>query len=119
MGTHRDQSVRNTCKIVAGMLALGLGVPASAAANHRELPAVFTSIASIELDERTAAIEHASDLLALDSEASKSSVRVRARLRNFKLLKYSRSLAVGKEDVILQFQTPGKRKSIMTFELKF
>jgi hypothetical protein len=109
----------STHAIVAGILAIGLGLPAFAAANQQKLPAAYVSISFEELDERTAAIEFANELLALEGDAARTKKRSHSRFRKFRVLNYTRALPVGKEDVIVQLKSPGKRKSIMTFELKF
>lgn len=119
MGAGRDHAVLSTRKIVAGILAIGLAFPALAAANHQQLPATFTAISSLELDEQTAAIEYANDLLALNSAASKLGRRRSPRYRRFSGVIYTRAVALGKEDLIVRLRSRGKRKSILTLELKF
>jgi hypothetical protein len=119
MGAGRDHRVLNTRKIVAGILAIGLGFPALAAANHQQLPVAYTSIPSQELDERSAAVEYANDLLALDGAASKLGKRRSPRYRRFSGVFYTRAVAVGKEDLVVRLRSRGKRKSILTVELKF
>ena len=120
MGAGRDHRVLNTRKIVAGILAIGLGFPALAAANHQQLPAAYTSIPSLELDERNAAIEYANDLLALDGAASKLGKRLSPRrYRRFSGVLYTRAVALGDEDLIVKLRSRGKRKSILTVELNF
>ncbi len=41
------------------------------------------------------------------------------RYRRRYLVNYSRSVAVGKEDVIVKLVSPGKRKSLMSVEFRF
>ena len=120
MGANREQRVFSRTKIIAGMLAIGLGFPALASANHQELPSSYFAVSSIQqAGERSAAIAFANDLLAFDREATSADKRRRRRFRTFRVLNYSRSLAVGKDDVIVRFRSPGKKRSIVTFELKF
>jgi hypothetical protein len=43
----------------------------------------------------------------------------RYKLRKFKLIRYDRWLNLANRDVLLKVRSPGKRKSIMSLELKF
>lgn len=119
MGTRRNRNILNQLHSTAAILAVALGCPAAAAATQQELPAAYTSLSSIELDERAAATAFASNLLALNSKARASRKPPPLRYRKLKLLNYSRAVVVGREDVIVRVQSPGKRKSIMMVEFTF
>ena len=41
------------------------------------------------------------------------------KFRKFKLIRYDRQLNIANRDVLLKVRTPGKRRSIMSLELKF
>jgi hypothetical protein len=119
MATRRDHRVLTPFRIAAGLLASGLALPTLATANHQELPAVYTLISSIEPDAHTAAFELGNDLLDLHRAAPQKSKRRKRSLRGIKPLLYSRVVAVGNEDVIVQLKGPGKKGSIMALEFKF
>lgn len=122
MAAHRDHRKLSRYEIVVGMLVIGLAFPALAAANHRELPAAYTTISSIslvEVDEQAAAFEFANDLLTLNSAAPKARKRRLRRFRGFKVLNISRALPLGGEEVIVNLRSPGDKKSLMTVEFKF
>lgn len=119
MGARRKRKILNQLHSIAAILAVGLGCPGAAAATQQELPTAYTLLPSIELDARTAATEFASNLLALNSRAPASRKPLHVRYRKLKFLNYSRAVVVGREDVIVRVQSPGKRKAIMMVELKF
>ena len=124
MGTRGTRVTRNAHR-ATGLALLGLslafsGITETASANAERLPAAYTSLVSYHEAERLdVATREAGKMLAAESRVGKRQAPLPARYRNIKLLSYSRAVEVGKEDVIVNVQSPGKRKSIMMVELKF
>ena len=85
MAADRDHRKLSRYEIATGILVIGLTFPALAAANHRELPAAYTTISSIslvEVDEQTVAFEFADDLLTLNSARVREGLFLGLRLSN-------------------------------------
>lgn len=124
MGTRGTRVAKKTNR-ATGLVLLGLslafpGIAVTASANTERLPAAYTSLVSYHQAEHlAAATREAGKLLVAESRVGKRRAPLPARYRNLKLLSYSRAVEVGKEDVIVKVQSPGKRKSIMMVELKF
>lgn len=124
MGTRGTRVARNAHR-ATGLALLGLslafpGIAATASANTDLLPAAYTSLVSYHKAEHPdAATREAGKMLAAESRVGKRQAPLHARYRNIKLLSYSRAVEVGKEDVIVKVQSPGKRRSIMMVEFRF
>ncbi len=117
MGTCRESRIRRKVSVVGVVLVLGLGLTFVAAADQQELPEAYTSLASVDAGEQVTVTDLGSELLAGAHHAP--ALRRTPGYRKHKLVSYSRLVEVGKEDVIVRIQSPGKRKSIMMVEFEF
>lgn len=103
-------------------LALVCALATGAEANTQTLPRSFTTIPAPVGDVAGGDSEQETDdVLLLSSTKFNLPKRkpLYRRYQKMKVLHYQRELEVGREELILKLQSPGKRRSIMTVEVRF
>ena len=120
MCTRKKTTQTRIRRIALVALGICLGFASNAAANTGRLPAAYTSLVSYhEVEDPKAATREAGKMMAAESRVGRRRDALHGRYRRIKILSFSRAVEVGREDVIVKVQSPGRRKSIMMVELKF
>jgi len=91
--------------------------------SNRTLPEIFTSVASMPPAEPEPEPGPASLSLPEPRSIEARSItrwhKPKQSRHRMKVVDYRRSMVVGNEDVIVKLVSPGKRRSIMSLEIKF
>ncbi len=113
------QALRKRARSIGFAVALVCLFAGSAHANPHELPKTFTTIPATPTD--VAGDHDGEDLLLAARRANALSAPkpIYRRYSKLKVVNYSRNIEVGREELTVKVQSPGRRKSIMMLEVKF